>query len=42
MFCVGRLIAVFIYVGFEPFYYAINLDDVSFFMVFSEFDFLFI
>ena len=30
------------YIGFESFYYAINLDVVLSFMVFSNFDFMFI
>ena len=30
------------YTGFESFYYAINLDTVSLFMVFSDIDYLFL
>ena len=37
--CVGSTIK---YVGFEPIHYTINLDDISSFMVFSDFDYLFL
>ena len=28
--------------GFKPIHYAINLDVVSFFMIFNDFDFIFL
>ena len=30
------------YVGFEPIYYIINLNVVSFYIVFNEFDYIFL
>ena len=37
--CVGSTIK---YIGFESIHYAINLDDVLSFMVFSDFDYMFV
>ena len=37
--CVGSTIKC---IGFEPIHYAISLDVVSFFMIFSDFDFMFL
>ena len=36
--CIDSIIK---YIGFEPFHYAINLDVVSSFVVFSDFDYMF-